>query len=60
MAKWEYNEFANVFGYTEEWLEFLNKKGLEGWELISYSEEPYIWDNSKSYRKCIFKRKIED
>lgn len=60
MAKWEYKEFADAFGNTEEWLEFLNKKGSEGWELISYTQERYIWDNLKLYRRCLFKRKIED
>lgn len=60
MAKWEYEEFADAFGHAEAWLEFLNKKGSEGWELISYTQERYIWDNFKQYRKCLFKRKIED
>ena len=60
MTQWEYKEFADAFGHTEQWLDFLNQKGSEGWELISYTEERYIWDGVKSYRKGIFKRKIED
>lgn len=59
MDKWEYEEFADAFGHAEAWLEFLNKKGVEGWELISYTQERYKWDNFKVYRKCLFKRKIQ-
>ena len=60
MPKWEYEEFADAFGREETWLEFLNNKGSEGWELVSYTQEPYVWNNFKLYRKCLFKRKIED
>lgn len=59
MDKWEYEEFADTFRYTEQWIEFLNKKGAEGWELISYTEQPYYWDKTKPYRKGLFKRKIK-
>ena len=57
MDKWEYKEFAGHFAYTEQWIVFLNKKGEEGWELVSYTEKPYDWDKTEIYRKCLFKRK---
>ena len=58
MDKWEYKEFSPSIGFTEEWLDFLNGMGSEGWELISYDERPYIFDRSKVVRKCLFKRKV--
>ena len=60
MEKWEYKEFAETVSHTEEWIEFLNKKGSEGWELISYTTELNPFNDLKKYiRKCIFKRKIQ-
>lgn len=58
--KWEYKEFAETISHTEEWIEFLNKKGNEGWELISYTTELNPFNDLKKYlRKCIFKRKFQ-
>ena len=59
MEQWEYKEFLDTFINTERWLDFLNRKGSEGWELISYTNEPYEWNKFKVYRKCLFKRKIQ-
>lgn len=59
MDKWEYEEFAGTFRYTEQWIEFLNEKGMKGWKLISYTEKLYYWNKTGIYRKCLFKRKIQ-
>lgn len=58
MDKWEYKEFTETFwDLKNDWLDFLNIKGQEGWELISYT----AWSDTCKvvYRTCLFKRKIQ-
>ena len=64
MKKWEYTErLWNINFYHDykliegllDWLDWLNKQGAEGWELIEYKKiGQYSCD-----RHCLFKREVE-
>ena len=61
MAKWEYKEeLCKEKLSREEFIDWLNEKGQQGWELFEYDEWGYDTIYHVAYYSCIFKRKIED
>ena len=59
MEKWEYKQQTSDWELTEnEFIEWLNKNGQDGWEMVEYSK----WESEycdKCKYTCIFKRKID-
>lgn len=61
MAKWEYKQYTSGRKLTEEgFIEWLNKKGQDGWEMVENNTGYNGEFGDKCIYTCIFKRKIED
>lgn len=57
MTKWVYKEETYYPTRALGLIEWLDKQGEEGWELVQTINSKFEEDQSI---KCIFKRKIED
>jgi hypothetical protein len=53
---WEYKKSDERFKKNEELVEYLDKQGKDGWELVSYEEDKLI-ENKKYFNvRVLFKR----